>query len=194
MDERASLATIRCPVLVIDGELDVSLPWQGHGEILGRDIPSAHVVHLHAAHLSNLECPRSFTRALFRFFAPPAGAGVDRGMQVRREVLGAEHVDRAVAATTEFTRGFQDLITRYAWGEIWTRPGLDLRTRRLLVLAITASLGRWEEFRLHVRTGLPRELEWCDLEEVLLQTAIYAGVPAANTGFQLAIEESSKIK
>lgn len=189
MDGRTSLATMRCPVLVVDGELDVSLPWQGHGEILARDIPSAHVVHLHAAHLSNLECPRSFTRALIGFFAAPAGAGVDRGMQVRREVLGAEHVDRAVAATTEFTRGFQDLITRYAWGEIWTRPGLDLRTRRLLVLAITASLGRWEEFRLHVRTGLPRELEWCDLEEVLLQTAIYAGVPAANTGFHLASEE-----
>ena len=114
-------------------------------------------------------------------------------MQVRREVLGDEHVDRAVAATTEFTRGFQDLITRYAWGEIWTRPGLDLRTRRLLVLAITASLGRWEEFRLHVRTGLPRELEWCDLEEVLLQTAIYAGVPAANTGFHLAAAEAPKL-
>jgi len=193
VDERASLATIRCPVLVIDGELDVSLPWQGHGEILARDIPSAHVVHLHAAHLSNLECPRSFTRALMRFLAPPADAGVDRGMQVRREVLGAEHVDRAVAATTEFTRGFQDLITRYAWGEIWARPGLDLRTRRLLVLAITASLGRWEEFRLHVRTGLPRELEWCDLEEVLLQTAIYAGVPAANTGFHLAAAEAPKL-
>jgi len=115
-------------------------------------------------------------------------------MRVRRLVLGDDHVDRAIASTTEFTRDFQDLIARYAWGAIWTRPGLDLRTRRLLVLAITAALGRWEEYRLHVRTGLPRELEWCDLEEVLLQTAIYAGVPAANTGFQLAIEESSKIK
>ena len=82
---------------------------------------------------------------------------------------------------------FQDLITRYAWGDIWSRPGLDLRTRRLLVLAITAATGRWEEFRLHVRTGLAHELEWCDLEEVLLQTAVYAGVPAANTGLALAV-------
>jgi alkylhydroperoxidase/carboxymuconolactone decarboxylase family protein YurZ len=83
------------------------------------------------------------------------------------------------------------LITRYAWGSIWTRPGLDIRTRRLLVLAMTAALGRWGEFRLHVRTGLGAELEWCDLEEVLLQTAIYGGVPAANTGFHLAMAERS---
>jgi 3-oxoadipate enol-lactonase/4-carboxymuconolactone decarboxylase len=186
MDERASLAAIRCPVLVVDGDLDVSLPWAGHGEILARDIPGAGVVHLHAAHLSNLECPRAFTAALMRLLAPVGGTAFERGMQARRAVLGGAHVDRAIATTTDFTRGFQDLITRYAWGEIWTRPGLDVRTRRLLVLAITASLGRWEEFQLHVRAGLPRELEWCDLEEVLLQTAIYAGVPAGNTGFQLA--------
>jgi alkylhydroperoxidase/carboxymuconolactone decarboxylase family protein YurZ len=81
------------------------------------------------------------------------------------------------------------LITRYAWGSIWTRPGLDQRTRRLLVLGITASLARWEEFRLHLRAGLAHELEACDVKETLLQTAIYAGVPAANTGFQIAAEE-----
>ena len=84
---------------------------------------------------------------------------------------------------------FQDLITRYAWGTVWARPGLDIRTRRLIAIAIAAAMGRWEEFRLHVRLGLARELEWCDLEEVLLQTAIYAGVPAANTGFHAAAEE-----
>ena len=78
------------------------------------------------------------------------------------------------------------MITRYAWGTVWTRPGLDPRVRRLLVLAMTASLGRWEEFRLHVRTGLAAELEMVDLKEVLLQVAVYAGVPAANTGFQTA--------
>ena len=194
MDQRDTLRSIRCPVLVVDGELDVSLPWKGHGEILARDIPGAEVVHLRAAHLSNLECPRAFTSAVLRFLAAPADSTLDAGMRMRRLVLGEDHVDRAIASTTEFTRDFQDLITRYAWGAIWTRPGLDLRTRRLLALAITAALGRWEEYRLHVRTGLPRDLEWCDLEEVLLQTAIYAGVPAANTGFQLAIEESSKIK
>jgi len=101
-------------------------------------------------------------------------------------------VDRATASATELTRDFQELITRYAWGEIWTRPGLDLRTRRLLVLAMTASLGRWEEFRLHVRTGLAAELEPADIKEVLLQVAVYAGVPAANSGFHIASEESAR--
>src|SRR6185312_7013195 len=109
------------------------------------------------------------------------------GLQVRRRVLGSAHVDRASA--THASAAFQDLITRYAWGTIWTCPILDIRTRRLLALAMTAALGRWDEFRLHVRTGLVHELEWCDLEAVLLQTAIYAGVPAANTGLHIAGEE-----
>jgi 4-carboxymuconolactone decarboxylase len=108
---------------------------------------------------------------------------------VRRSVLGEAHVDRAVACATDFTCEFQDLITRYAWGTIWTRTGLDPHLRRLMVLAMTASLGRWEEFRLHVRTGLAAELETEDLKEVLLQVAIYAGVPAANNGFHMAEEE-----
>ena len=107
----------------------------------------------------------------------------DRGMIVRRAVLGEEHVDRAQASTTEFTRDFQELITRYAWGEVWSRPGLDRKTRSLLTIAITASLGRWEELRLHVRgarnTGVTRD----EVKEVLLQVAVYAGVPAANSAF-----------
>jgi 3-oxoadipate enol-lactonase/4-carboxymuconolactone decarboxylase len=98
-------------------------------------------------------------------------------------------VTRRQASTTEVTAAFQDLITRYAWGEIWTRPGLDPHTRRLLVLATTAALGRWEEFRLHLTTGLDRDLEWSDVEEVLLQTGVYAGVPVANSGFAIAAEE-----
>jgi 3-oxoadipate enol-lactonase/4-carboxymuconolactone decarboxylase len=114
------------------------------------------------------------------------------GFKKRRAILGDEYVDRAQAATTEFTRNFQELITRYAWGTIWQRPGLDDRTRRLLVLATAAALSRWEEFRLHVRTGLAAGLEPCDIEETLLQTAVYAGVPAANTAFQIASEEIAR--
>jgi 4-carboxymuconolactone decarboxylase len=105
------------------------------------------------------------------------------GMLIRRAVLGEEHVDRAQASTTEFTRDFQEFITRYAWGEIWSRPGLDRKTRSMLTIAITAALGRWEELRIHVRgarnTGVTRE----EVREVLMHLAIYAGVPAANTAF-----------
>ena len=118
----------------------------------------------------------------------------EQGYEVRRAVLGDAHVDRATAATNDFNRDFQTLITRYAWGSIWTRPGLDRRTRRLLTLAMMLALGRWEEFGMHVRAGLMHELEPCDLKEVLLQAAIYAGVPVANTGFHIANEEMEKAR
>jgi 3-oxoadipate enol-lactonase / 4-carboxymuconolactone decarboxylase len=195
-DHRPMLRQIQTPTLVISGDKDLPTPWAGHGEILAREIPGARVVHLPAAHLSNIERPRSFTAALLDFLAPSANSADSReaGSRLRRAVLGDAHVDRATAAANEFTRDFQDLITRYAWGAIWTRPGLDQRTRRLLVVAMMAALGRWEEFKLHVRTGLMHELEPCDLKEVLLQAAIYAGVPAANTGFHLANEEIEKTR
>lgn len=189
MDQTGALAQIRAPVLIISGDHDVSLPWVGHGERLARGIAGARAVHLPAAHLSNLEAPRSFTAAVLAFLLPSEPGSVEAGLQKRRAVLGDAHVDRALASAAGTSEDFQDLITRYAWGTIWTRPGLDVRTRRLLVLAVTAAMGRWEEFRLHLKTGLGRELEWCDVEEILLQTAVYAGVPAANTGFHVAAEE-----
>lgn len=197
MDHTGLLRKISVPALVIIADRDVSTPWGGHGEILAREIPGARVIHLPAAHLSNLERPRSFTAALLEFLLPPRGASGDpfgAGEEVRRAVLGDEHVDRSNASATDFTREFQELITRCAWGTVWTRPGLDRRTRRLLALAMMAALGRWEEFRVHVRAGLRHELEPCDLKEVLLQAAIYAGVPAANTAFQIANEEIEKIQ
>lgn len=110
-------------------------------------------------------------------------------MEVRRKVLGDAHVDRASARTTELTAEFQDLITRYGWGEIWTRPGLDIRTRRLLVIATTIALGRWEELRLHVRAALAEGSVSADeIKEVMLQQAVYCGVPAANTAFEILRE------
>jgi 3-oxoadipate enol-lactonase / 4-carboxymuconolactone decarboxylase len=189
VDHREALGKIKAPTLVIVGDRDVSTPWTGHGEILARELPNARAIHLPAAHLSNLERPHSFTAAMLQFLVPSNQNALDGGFSVRRAVLGDAHVDKSIAATTEFTRDFQDLITRYAWGAIWTRPALDPRTRRLLVLAITAALGRWEEFTLHLRAGLVHELEITDLKEVLLQTAIYAGVPAANHGFHIASKE-----
>lgn len=195
MDHSRLLHEIHIPTLVISGDRDVATPWTGHSEILTREIPNAQAVRLPAAHLSNIERPRSFTAALLDFLKPQPDARseansdpLQAGFEVRRAVLGTEHVDRSIAATTEFNREFQELITRYAWGTIWTRPGLSRRTRRLLALSMTAALGRWEEFRLHLRAGMAHELEPCDLKEVLLQVAVYAGVPAANTGFHLAAE------
>jgi 3-oxoadipate enol-lactonase/4-carboxymuconolactone decarboxylase len=198
MDHTEGLAKIKAPTLVIVGDHDVATPWAGHGEILARSIPGAKAIHFPAAHLSNIERPRTFTAALLNFLQPSAlkeGADpLESGFAVRREVLGEAHVDRSIAATSDFNREFQALITRYAWGTIWTRPGLDRRTRRLLVLAMMAALGRWEEFRMHVRAALEHGFEPCDLEELLLQSAIYAGVPVANTGFHIAIEEIEKQK
>ena len=193
MDLTGALAQIRAPVLVISGDLDVSLPWTGHGEHLARGIAGARAVHLPTAHLSNLEAPRSFTAAVLEFLLPIEAGSIDAGLRTRRAVLGDAHVDRAIASAAGSSAAFQALITKYAWGTIWTRPGLDIRTRRLLVLAMTAAMGRWEEFRLHLQTGMERELEWCDVEEVLLQTAVYAGVPAANTGFHVAAEERTRL-
>jgi 4-carboxymuconolactone decarboxylase len=103
------------------------------------------------------------------------------GMAKRRQVLGDAHVDRAIAATTPLTAEFQDLITRYAWGEIWTRPGLDLHSRRVLVVGTMIALGRWEELRMHARTALASgALTVDELKEIILQQAVYCGVPAAN--------------
>ena len=118
----------------------------------------------------------------------------DDGMEVRREVLGSEHVDRATESTTDFTRDFQQLITEYAWGSVWTRRGLDRRSRSLITLTALVARGHHEELALHVRAALTNGLTVDEIKETLLQTAIYCGVPAANTAFRIAqdvLEEAS---
>jgi 4-carboxymuconolactone decarboxylase len=112
----------------------------------------------------------------------------DEGMRVRREVLGDDHVDAAEARKSDFTADFQDFITRYAWGEIWTRPGLDRRTRSAITLTALTALGHFDELRLHVRAALRNGLEPDEIKEVLLQCAVYCGVPAANKAFAVAQE------
>jgi 3-oxoadipate enol-lactonase/4-carboxymuconolactone decarboxylase len=112
----------------------------------------------------------------------------DQGMQLRRAVLGDEHVDRAVESTTAFTEDFQDLITRYAWGEIWTRPGLDRRMRSAMTITALVARGHLEELALHVRAALRNGLSEDEIAEVLLHSAIYCGVPAANAAFKVAQE------
>jgi 4-carboxymuconolactone decarboxylase len=107
-------------------------------------------------------------------------------MAVRRAVLGDAHVDRAVEGTTDFTAPFQDLITRYAWGDVWTRPGLDRRTRSVITLTVLTALGHENELAMHVRAAVRNGLSEAEIGEILLHTAIYAGVPAANTAFAIA--------
>lgn len=112
----------------------------------------------------------------------------DQGMSIRRAILGEQHVDRALASTTEFTADFQDFITRVAWGDIWNRPGLSAKTRSLLTIALMVALNRSEEFRLHVRAALNNGITRDEIKEVLLHCAVYCGVPAANSAFQMAFE------
>jgi 4-carboxymuconolactone decarboxylase len=110
----------------------------------------------------------------------------ERGMKVRRAVLGDAHVDRANAGITDFNKDFQDLITRYVWGEIWLRPGLDRKTRSCMVLTTMIALGHWDEFRLHVNAAFNNGLGEDEIKEVILQAAVYCGVPAANHAFKEA--------
>jgi 3-oxoadipate enol-lactonase/4-carboxymuconolactone decarboxylase len=107
-------------------------------------------------------------------------------MRVRREVLGDEHVDRAIERTSDLTADFQDFITRYAWGEIWSRPGLDRRTRSCITLTALVALNRMDELAMHVRAAIRNGLTPDEIKEVLLQTAVYCGVPAANAAFAVA--------
>src|SRR3954452_3658349 len=112
----------------------------------------------------------------------------DAGIKVRREVLGDAHVDRAAEASTEFTAPFQEFITRFAWGAVWTREGLDRRTRSAITLAVLTALGREHELALHVRAARRNGLTDDEIAEVLLHTSVYAGVPAANRAFAIAAE------
>ena len=112
----------------------------------------------------------------------------ERGRKTRREVLGDAHVDKAETATTPMTQDFQDLLTRYAWGEIWTRPGLEQKTRRLITIAMMVALNRDDELRLHLRAARDAGVSAEEVKEVLLQAAVYCGLPAGNAAFRSAME------
>lgn len=184
------LPGVAVPVMVVTGSADISTPFAGHGEHLLARISGARHHMLESAHLPPIETPAALAGLLISFLAGSGDAEraadwlFEEGLVHRRRVLGDDWVDRALAARTPFNADFQAMITRTAWAEIWGRPGLDDRTRRLLVIAITASLGRWGEFALHVRAGLCRNgFTRDELKEVLMQLAVYAGVPAANHAF-----------
>ncbi|WP_219510493.1 bifunctional 3-oxoadipate enol-lactonase/4-carboxymuconolactone decarboxylase PcaDC [Nonomuraea ceibae] len=188
-DVRGELGRIAVPTLVLAGRQDPATPPE-HARLLADGIADATLVEVPgAAHLATADRPEAVTAALLTHLpAVPAGStgSAGPGMRVRREVLGDAHVDRAIARTTGFTRDFQDLITRYAWGEIWTRPGLDRRTRSCITLTALVAHGHLEELAMHVRAALRNGLTPDEIGEVLLQTAIYCGVPAANAAFAVA--------
>jgi len=196
MKIKDKLARVKAPLLVINGAQDVPTPPAEHGERIATAVAGARSAMLDAAHLSAVEQPEAFAGAVVAFLTGARGDEdlstardtlFEAGLVMRRAVLGDEWVDKSLASRNALTGEFQNFITRIAWGEIWTRPGLDQRTRRLLVLAITASLSRWEEFCLHLRAGVEQgSLTLDDVKEALMQIAIYAGVPAANTGMHHA--------
>ncbi|MEU4420192.1 4-carboxymuconolactone decarboxylase [Actinoplanes sp. NPDC024001] len=181
-DVRDRLAEIAAPVLAVAGAADKPTPPEGLAAIADGVLHGRLVVLDGVAHLAPAESPEVVAFLLDQHFDEQRAAGI----RVRREVLGPAHVDRATAGTTAFTRDFQDLITRYAWGDIWTRPGLDRRSRSLITLTALVALGHHEELAMHVRAARTNGLTVDEIKETLLQTAIYCGVPAANTAFRIA--------
>ncbi|MDP9416751.1 MAG: 3-oxoadipate enol-lactonase [Actinomycetota bacterium] len=188
MDLRDDLPTICAPSLVVAGAEDPATPPE-HLKAVAAAIPDARLVVLPgAAHLANWEQALAVNAALLTHLPSGATDASRRtaGMRVRREVLGDAHVDRAVAGTTAFSRPFQDLITRHAWGDVWSRPGLDRRTRSMLTLALLTALGHERELAVHLGGAIRNGVTADEIAEVLLHTSVYAGVPAVNAAFAAA--------
>ncbi|WP_141218134.1 bifunctional 3-oxoadipate enol-lactonase/4-carboxymuconolactone decarboxylase PcaDC [Bordetella genomosp. 11] len=183
------LSSIQVPTLVLTGAHDQSTPPERGMEIAGA-IAGATVTALPGAHIPMVELPLQWSDALLDFLAPEGQLAESEryalGLERRREILGRAYVDARLAARTEFNTGFQEMITQLAWGKVWTSTRVDDATRRIVVMAITAALGRWEEFELHIDAALRAGLEARLIEEALFMVSVYAGVPAANTGFAIA--------
>ncbi len=196
-DVRDQLGKIDVPVLAIAGSEDVPTPTESLREIAA-GVQSGRLVELAGvAHLAPAEAPAEVARLIRQHVlgeveneseadGTARGSSYDEGMAVRRAVLGDAHVDRASAAATDFTREFQDFITQYAWGGIWTRPGLDRRSRSLITLTALIARGHHEEFAMHVRAARTNGLTDDEIKELILQSAVYCGVPDANTAFRIA--------
>jgi 3-oxoadipate enol-lactonase/4-carboxymuconolactone decarboxylase len=179
-DLRGRLGEVRLPTLAIAGDDDPVAP-PAKLEAIRDEIRGARLYIVPGArHIANAERAADFTRALSAFLDE------GDGMRVRRAVLGDAHVDRATAAITDFTADFQSFITRYAWGEIWTRPGLDRRMRSAITITALVALGHENELEMHVRAALRNGLTPDEIKEILLQSAVYCGVPAANSAFAIA--------
>ena len=184
-DFRNDLDKMSTETLVITGDED-PVTNVGQAQFLAQNIPGAQLKILPARHLSATENPGLFAETLIDFLV--GSTTFDRGMFIRRTVLGDAHVDRANANTTEFNADFQQFITKYAWGEIWSRPGLLKRERSLITLSMLIALNRKTEFQMHVRAALHNGVLPEEIKEVIMQSAIYCGLPAANEAFHTAAE------
>lgn len=195
-DLTADTRGLRVPALVLVGERDESTP-PASAEALREALDGTLEVVPDAAHIATIEQPEPVTDAIGRFLARLREHPADTfaaGLSVREAVLGEAHVARATAAITDFDRDFQHYITRAAWGEVWSRPGLDRRTRSLVTLAILAALGHHEELRLHLRATRNTGATSAEIAEMLLHVAVYAGVPAANSAVRIAKEILSEME
>ncbi len=184
-DFREQLPDISLSTLVIAGTYDPATPL-ADGAFLADTIPGALLVELPTAHLSSVEAPEAFVSAVLRLLTQPQATRYEAGLVVRRAILGNAHVDRAEANKTDFDTDFQKYITESAWGSIWTRPGLTQRERSLITIAILTALGHEDELAMHIRATRNTGATADDIKEVLMHTAVYAGVPAANTAIRIA--------
>lgn len=186
-DLRSQLGRITSRVLVLAGAQDEATPPAVQVE-LAEGIPGAQLASLpETAHLAPAEQPEKVANALLDFFGVPEAAdSYQTGLKIRREVLGDAHVDQAFSAAGDFGADFQALITAYAWGGIWARPGLDRRARSMITLTALTANGHWDELGMHIRAARGNGLSWQEIKEVLMQCSIYCSVPHANNAFKIA--------
>jgi len=185
-DLSVSTAGLKVPALIVVGEHDAATPVTDARALHQAIAGSSLVIVPGGAHIPTVEKPAEITAAITNFLTPKITDWFEAGMEVRKQVLGEAHVARATANMTDLDRDFQAFITRTAWGSVWTRPGLDRRTRSLLTIAMMAALGHEEELKLHLRASKNTGATPADIAEVLMQVAVYGGVPAANAAFRAA--------
>jgi 3-oxoadipate enol-lactonase / 4-carboxymuconolactone decarboxylase len=184
-DFREDLPKISAETLVITGNEDPVTNVE-QAEFLANNIPNAHLKILKARHLASTELPQEFAKILIEFIV--GKSQFEQGMHVRRTVLGNAHVDKATANINSFNADFQEFITKYAWGEIWTRPELGKREKSLITMAMLIALNRPSEFKMHIKAAFNNGVTVAEIKEVIMQSAIYCGLPAANDAFHLALE------
>ncbi|MEA5405819.1 3-oxoadipate enol-lactonase [Arcicella sp. DC2W] len=184
-DFRESLSQVSVETLVITGDED-PVTNVAQAEFIAENVPNARLKVLHARHLASTELPEEYAQVLIDFIV--GESNLEKGMHVRRSVLGNAHVDKANSNINDFNADFQKFISNYAWGEIWTRPNLSKHSRSLITIAMLIALNRKAELKMHIRAAFNNGVTIAEIKEVLMQSALYCGLPAANEAFHTAEE------